>query len=168
MSATVACDRPRVWQALTHPDQRLAWEEQLVAPVAPSGRAAPGHAAGAPEDAAGVRRWRYRLGCVQLVLSERERDVLAPERLSRQLVVASLRLEQHFRLTEEREAGRPRTRVALKLVAPHNCVPVLGEIVDRFAVRRLAVASVDRTLRALSRFCEADPGAPAPPAPRSA
>jgi len=47
---------------------------------------------------------------------------------------------------------------------------VLGEIMDRFAVRRLAVASVDRTLRALSRFCEAGPGtlAAPPPAPRSA
>jgi hypothetical protein len=55
------------------------------------------------------------------------------------------------------EIGDPeRTRLHLKLIAA-NSVPVVGGLLDRFAVRRLAAELVDRKLRSIQKWCENQP-----------
>jgi len=146
MSTVIAAEPERVWRALTDPDEVVAWDERILAPVEPPDRY--------PFSGQHVR-WRYRLGGVQLVMHDRPLEVSSPERLRRMLHVGSLRYEQTFNLV--REPGTPaRTRLSLKTVAA-NSVPVVGDVVDRFEVRRLTTAHVDDTLRALQRWCEGRP-----------
>jgi hypothetical protein len=55
------------------------------------------------------------------------------------------------------EPGAPsRTRLQLKIVAA-NSIPIVGGLLDRFAVRRIATDLVDEKLRALQKWCEANP-----------
>ena len=69
-----------------------------------------------------------------------------------------MRFDQTYTLLPERgNNGDPlRTRLGLKIIAS-NSVPVIGAIVDRFEVRRLATERIDTTLRSISRWCEETP-----------
>ena len=146
MSTVIAAEPERVWRALTSPDELVAWDERIVAAIRPPERY--------PARGQHVQ-WRYRIGAVQLVMHDRPLEVESPARLRRALSVGSLRYEQTFSLS--REPGEPpRTRLSMKQIAS-NSVPVLGEMVDRFQVRRLATEHVDATLRALRRWCESRP-----------
>jgi hypothetical protein len=150
MSTPIAARRERVWRALTDPAELLGWDERLLGSV------------DAPADypCAGQHvRWRYRLGKIPLVLHERLRTVVAPERLHASLALGSFHLEQTYTLLAdlpEAKDAPPRTRLGLKLAAS-NAVPLLGAEVDRFAVRRMAADRVDSALRALQRWCEDRP-----------
>ena len=149
MSAVIDADTKRVWRALTEPVELVTWDEQLVAPVeAPSEY---------PRSGQHVR-WRYRLGSVQLVLHDRPQAVVPCKRLHSLLSVGSMRFDQTYTLLQEPEEDVEvtRTRLGLKIVAS-NSVPVIGSIVDRFEVRRLATARIDTTLRAISQWCESSP-----------
>jgi len=144
MSTVIAAAPERVWRALTTPDELIAWDERMLAPVETPHRY--------PQSGQSVC-WRYRLGGVQVVMHECPTEVSSPERLRRTLLVGSLRYEQTFDVIPE-SSDPPRTRLALKTVAA-NSVPVVGHVVDRFAVRRITTEHVDETLRALRRWCEA-------------
>jgi hypothetical protein len=143
MAAVIDSGRDRVWRALTDPAEVVAWDERMLALIdePPS----------LPLTDCPLR-WRYRLGPVQTVLSERAHAVVPPERLCAERRVGSLRFEQTFSLAEE-PGHTPRTRLAMKVVAD-NRVPVLGDVVDRFAVRRMATEHIDQTLRSVRRWCE--------------
>ena len=145
MSVVIDSDRQRVWRALTEPGEVVAWDRRVLAAVDEPG-----------EPFAGQHiRWRYRLGSVQVVLHERQREITERERLSSTLSVGSLRFEQTYTLTEE--PGDPtRTRLGMKIVATSQ-VPVIGEIVDRFGVRKLAAEHIDETLRSVKHWCIAHP-----------
>lgn len=143
MSTVIAADPERVWRALTTPEELVAWDERILAPVEAPERY--------PFSGQHVR-WRYRLGGVQLVMHDRPLEVSWPERLRRTLHVGSLRYEQTFTLCAE-PGPSPRTRLSIKTVA-ENSVPVVGDVVDRFEVRRITTAHVDQTLRSLQRWCE--------------
>jgi uncharacterized protein YndB with AHSA1/START domain len=135
-----------VWRALTTPDELVAWDERILAPVQ-----TPVHY---PESGQHVQ-WRYRLGTVQLVMHDRPLEVQSPELLRRTIRVGSLRYEQTFSL--QREPGDPpRTRLSMKTVAS-NSVPVVGDVVDRFEVRRMTAEHVDETLRSVRAWCEQAP-----------
>ena len=58
-------------------------------------------------------------------------------------------------LTDE---SRTQTRVALRLAAP-NAMPVVGGVIDRFDVRKMAAERVDERLQALRVWCEDAPTA---------
>jgi len=149
MSAVIDADTKRVWRALTEPGELVTWDEQLVAPVeAPTEY---------PRSGQHVR-WRYRLGSVQLVLHDRPQAVEPCKRLRSLLSLGSMRFDQTYTLLQEPEDDPdvPRTRLGLKIVAS-NSVPVIGSIVDRFEVRRLATERIDTTLRAISQWCESSP-----------
>ena len=146
MSTVIAADPARVWRALTTPDELIAWDERILAAVEP-----PDHY---PFRGQHVR-WRYQLGGVQLVMHDRPLEVTSPERLRRTMHIGSLRYEQTFSLTPEPGAP-PRTRLGMKLIAS-NSVPVIGDVVDRFDVRRMTSEHVDETLRAIQRWCENNP-----------
>ncbi len=146
MSAVIDSERSRVWRALTDPREVLAWDDRMLAAIdePPS----------LPITDFAVR-WRYRLGPVQTVMRECARSVIPLERLSSSREVGSMRFEQSFHLTAE-ASHSPRTRLGMKVVS-ESVVPVLGDVVDRFEVRRMAVAHVDETLRSVQKWCENHP-----------
>lgn len=146
MSVVIDSDRQRVWRALTEPGEVVAWDERVLASVddPEAGLFAGKHL-----------RWRYKLGSVQVVLHERMREIALGERLQSTLAIGSLRFEQTYTLSDEEEAPG-RTRLGMKVVATSQ-VPVIGEVIDRFGVRKLAAERVDETLRAVKQWCEAHP-----------
>lgn len=145
MSVVIDSDRKRVWRALTEPDQVVEWDEHVLGSVdAPAEPFSGQHI-----------RWRYKLGTVQVVLHERRHEIANPERLSSTLSVGSMRLEQTYTLSEE-PTDPSRTRLGMKVVATSQ-VPVLGAVIDRFGVRKLAAERVDATLRSVKRWCQDHP-----------
>jgi uncharacterized protein YndB with AHSA1/START domain len=146
MSVVIESDRQRVWRALTEPDQVVAWDDRMLSAV------------DMPRDypfAGQHIRWRYRLGSVQVVLHERPREITPSQRLSSTLSVGSLRFEQTYTLSEEQD-DPSRTRLGMKLVATSE-VPVMGAVIDRFRVRKLAAERIDETLRSVKLWCQKNP-----------
>jgi len=92
---------------------------------------------------------------VQVVLHEQPLEIERPERLSSALKVGSMRFEQTYTLTRESEAP-VRTRLGMKLVTTSS-VPVLGAVVDRFSVRKLAAERIDHNLRSIQQWCNQNP-----------
>jgi uncharacterized protein YndB with AHSA1/START domain len=143
MATVIGADHQRVWRALTDPSQLMEWDERLIAPVdAHDGYPFSGQ----------HLRWRYRLGKVQLVMHDRPVEVRAPERLCSDISLGSMRYQQTFSLLAE-QGEQARTRLGMKVVAS-NSIPVMGDVVDRFSVRRMAAAHIDTTLRSLQKYCE--------------
>ncbi len=146
MSVVIDADRERVWRALTMPSELIAWDERILSPIDEPGQ----------YPFAGQHvRWRYRLGSVQVVLHEEPLEIMRPERLCSALKVGSMRFEQTYPLTNE-SSEPPRTRLGMKLVTTSS-VPVVGDVVDRFSVRKMAAEHLDRTLRSVQGWCHEHP-----------
>ncbi len=146
MSTEVGANRDRVWRALTVPEELVRWDERLVALVDP--------ADDYPLEGQQVR-WRYRLGSIAVMLRNSLLEVVPMERLRSATAMGLFRFDETFTLG--REIGDPeRTRLHLKLIAA-NSLPVVGGLLDRFSVRRLAVELVDRKLRSIQKWCENHP-----------
>jgi hypothetical protein len=147
MSATIAAEPRRVWQAITVPSQCIAWDDQLLALIDPAAKYPT-----AGEDV----RWRFLLRSVQMILDECPIEVVPLRKLRSRLTVGSFRFDQTFTLAAEAE-GSPdagaKTRLGMKIIAS-NSVPVMGAVVDRFEVRRMTVDRVDSVLRAITKWCE--------------
>ena len=146
MSTGVSANRDRVWRALTVPEELIRWDEQLVALLHPAN--------GYPLVGQQVR-WQYRLGAVAVVLRNSPLEVVPKERLRSATKMGLFRFDETYTLAHQ--IGEPeRTRLQLKLVAA-NSVPVVGGLLDRFAVRSLAIDLVDRKLRSIQKWCENHP-----------
>lgn len=153
LSTGVGAPRARVWRALTDPAEIARWDERAEGLLEPAARAlAPGR----------VLRWRYRLAGVPLVFREEVLEVVPDEKLRSAVRLGLFRFEQTFSLADD-PADPGRTRLGLRLAAG-NAVPVVGGLLDRFAVRRQAAELADARLRALQKWCEthasAEPLAP--------
>jgi hypothetical protein len=149
MRAVIAAEPKRVWRALTEPSELVAWDDCILAAIDP--------AVDYPT-AGRAMRWRYQLGSVQLVLHDRPREVVPYQRLHQSLSLSSMRYDQTFSLAAEPASPeRPQlgTQLGVKVTAS-NSVPVLGGMVDRFEVRRLAVERTGKLMQSLQRWCEAD------------
>jgi uncharacterized protein YndB with AHSA1/START domain len=146
MSVVIDADRERVWRSLTEPSELLEWDERILASV--------GDASGYPFTGQHMR-WRYRLGGVPVVLHDHPLEISRLERLSSALKVGSLRFEQTYTLTTE-SLDPPRTRLGMKLVTTSS-VPVVGDVVDRFGVRKMAAERIDHTLRSVQEWCHENP-----------
>lgn len=156
LSTGVGAPRARVWRALTDPAEIVRWDERAEGLLEPPGRTL---AAGR------VLRWRYRLGGVPLVFREEILEVVPEEKLRSAVRLGLFHFEQTFALADD--ATDPgRTRLGLRL-ASGNAVPVVGGLLDRFAVRRQAAELADARLRALQKWCETHPS-PEPLAPAPA
>ena len=143
MSTTIDSSRERVWRALTRPGELIRWDERLMELLDPA------------EDYPSVGRsvrWRYRLGTVPVVLRDDPLEVIPSERLRSALAVGLLRLDETYSLGDE-AGDLERTRLTLRLVS-NNSVPVVGGLLDRFAVRRLAADFVDNRIRSIQKWCE--------------
>ncbi len=151
MSATVSADPKRVWRALTSPAECVSWDDQCLGHVDTNV---------CYPDVGHPTRWRYKLGNVPLVMHERPVDVTPPRRLQSNVALGSLRFDQTYSLALEHDplvdGDPPKTRLGMKIVAS-NAVAVLGAVVDRFEVRRMAVDRVDSNLRAITKWCENNP-----------
>jgi hypothetical protein len=144
LSGAVSTERARVWRAITDPAERLRWDEPLLALLE--------HREG--DGAVGeTLRWRYRLGRVTIVLREQTLERLPEERLRSDVCMGLFRFERTWTLAAD-AGGTQRTRVGLGLVAS-NSIPVVGGVVDRFDVRRMAAEYVDTKLRSLRLWCQA-------------
>ena len=146
MSVVIDADRERVWRALTDSSELSGWDDRSPA--------SPGGADDYPF-AGQHLRWRTRLGGVPVVLHERPTEIARLERLSSALRIGSLRLDQTYTLSAE-SALPARTRLGMKLVTDSS-IAVLGDVVDRFSVRKLAAERIDNTLRAVQEWCQLNP-----------
>jgi hypothetical protein len=98
-------------------------------------------------------RWRYRLHGVPLILHDRPLEVVPEERLRSSISLGLFRFDETYKLQPETPDSRE-TRLGMKVVAS-NVLPIVGEILDRFAVRGLAAELVSTSLDAIRRWCEA-------------
>lgn len=146
MSTGIAAPRGRVWRAITVPDEVLGWDDRA--------RDLLDRVDGYPTAGQHVR-WRYRLGPVTILLHDRPQEVVPETRLRSAMALGLFRFEESWSLVAEAGDGT-RTRLGLKIVAS-NSIPVLGGRLDRFAVRGMAAELVDRKLRAIREWCEAQP-----------
>jgi uncharacterized protein YndB with AHSA1/START domain len=143
MSVAIDADRRRVWDALTRPDELVAWDPERIAAIdVPEHYPKPGENA----------RWRYRLRSVPMPMTESPVEVVPTERLRSELRLALVRFDQTYTLSREGDDSG-RTRLSLKLVSP-NAIPLVGGLLDRFGVRELTQEIVDENLRALRAWCE--------------
>jgi uncharacterized protein YndB with AHSA1/START domain len=142
MSTVIQSPPKRVWRALTVPEEVIRWDERIVslrepAPDYPSeGRAA---------------CWRYRLGALAVDLHDRPLEVVPPQRLRTAVALGLFRFEETWTLDASSDSAR--TRLALRIVSS-NSVPLVGGLLDRFAVRSMASERVDAKLRAVRAWCE--------------
>jgi hypothetical protein len=143
MSTAVSANRQRVWRALTEPKELIRWDDRILALVGP--------ADGYPQSGKQIR-WRYRLGTVPVMLRSSPVDVVPGELLHTISSLGLFRFDETFTLGQDGE-DLDRTRVILKLRA-ENSLPVVGGLLDRFAVRRVATEIVDRKLRSVQKWCE--------------
>jgi uncharacterized protein YndB with AHSA1/START domain len=146
MSTAVGADLDRVWRALSVPDELIRWDRQLEALLDP--------ADDYPHDGQEIR-WRYRFGNIAIVLRKSLLEVVPCSRLRSTTQMGLLRFDETFTLAREPgESGR--TRLQLKLIAA-NSIPIVGGLLDRYAIRRIATELIDEKLRAVQKWCEANP-----------
>ena len=146
MSTVIGAGRARVWRALTEAAEVVRWDVRVIGLEDPASEY--------PRVGQSVR-WRYQLGTIPVLLHERPIEVIPDLRLRSLVKLGLFRFDETFQLATE-PGDRERTRLTLKLVAS-NSVPVVGGVLDRFAVRRLATEFIDAKLRAVQKWCENPP-----------
>jgi len=157
MSAVIESPPGRVWRALTVPEEVIRWDERMLALRDP----VPGHPTEGRQAC-----WRYRLGAIAVDLHDLPLEVVSERRLRSAVSLGLFRFEETWTLDASRDLAH--TRLALRIVSS-NSVPLVGGILDRFAVRKLTSERVDAKLRAIRSWCErvtapaAARGAPAAP-----
>lgn len=141
MSTVIGAPRERVWDALTVPAEVARWDARVVSLVDhPSG----------PLREDDVMRCRYRFGAVPIELTARVLTASPGARLDVAVTVGLFRFRETYLVVDE---SRTQTRLSLRLAAP-NAMPVVGGVIDRFDVRKMASERVDERLRELQKWCE--------------
>jgi uncharacterized protein YndB with AHSA1/START domain len=143
MSAVVAASRACIWSALSDPEQVLHWRPGVTAVLPP----APGELRRGR-----VLRLRCVLAAVPVVFEELALEVAREEKLRSQLRFGLFRCEETFTLAAADPDGG-HTRVGLRITTPSE-TPLVGESLDRFAVRRFATEFTSSALAALRDWCE--------------
>jgi uncharacterized protein YndB with AHSA1/START domain len=143
MAVVVAAPRASVWSALADPEQVIHWRP-----------GATGLLATAPREAAPGRLLRLRcvLKDVPVAFEERTLEVEPEERLRSEVRFGLFRCEETFTLASADPSGA-HTRVGLRIATPSE-TPLVGESLDRFAVRRFATELAANSLAALRDWCE--------------
>lgn len=141
LSAVIHAPRSKVWRALSSPAELIRWDRSILALLEPADDF---------PSVGGEARWRYQLGSVPVILRDRPLEVVTGQKLRSEVSLGLFRFEQSWSLADEADA----TRLGVHLAA-NNSIPVVGGVVDRFDVRRLAAEYVDGKLRSLRSWCEA-------------
>jgi len=143
MSTLITAERDRIWRALTTPSELIRWDDQIVALIDP--------VPDFPRLGQQVR-WRYRIGSVPVVVHQTIQQVQQGERLQSAISRGVFRFAETYTLADE-IALPDRTRLSLRVVAS-NSTPLVGGLMDRFAIRRLSAELIDSRLRAVQKWCE--------------
>lgn len=143
ISTAISAKRARVWRALTTPSELIRWDDQIVALLDP--------VVGYPRVGQRVR-WRYHVGAIQIVVHQTIQEIQPRERLQSAISLGLFRFDETYALADE-HSSPDRTRLSLKVVAS-NSIPVVGGLLDRFAVRRLSAELIDARLRSIQKWCE--------------
>lgn len=148
MSSAISATPKRVWRALTDPTECVAWDERRLSAIDSTATyPTPGE----------TMRWRYKMGSVPIVMKEQPIEVIPGRKFQLKVAIGTIRFDQTFTLALEQDPADSefgaKTMLGMKVVAS-NSAPVLGAVVDRFEVRRIAVDRVDATLRAITKWCE--------------
>jgi hypothetical protein len=143
ISTLISAERERVWRALTTPSELIRWDDQIVELLDP--------VPDFPQLGQQVR-WRYRIGSVPVVVHQTIQEVQPGERLQSAISRGVFCFDETYTLADE-VAQPERTRLSLKVVAS-NSAPVVGGLMDRFAIRRLSAELIDSRLRAVQKWCE--------------
>jgi len=153
MAAVVAAPRRSVWDALAEPEQIVHWRPGVT-----------GLLGDAPREPAPGRRLRLRcvLQGVPVPLEELVLEAAREERLRSELRLGLFRCEETFTLAGADPDGG-HTRVGVR-IATASETPLVGESLDRFAVRRFATELAANSLAALRDWCEHGRPAAAPTA----
>jgi len=143
MSAVVTAPRASIWHALVDPEQILHWRPGALAVLPPtSGEFVPGR----------LLRVRCVLAALPIVLEERTLEVSNEEKLRSALRLGLFRCEETFMLAAADSDG-DHTRVGLR-ISTSSEMPLVGESLDRFGVRRFATEFTSDSLAGLRRWCE--------------
>ena len=143
MSAIVGASRASIWRALSEPDQMLHWRPSVTAVLPPAPvELVPGQ----------VLRLRCVLAAVPIVLEQHPLEVSREERLHSELRFGLFRCNETFTLAAADPDGG-HTRVGLRITTPSE-TPLVGESLDRFAVRRFTTELASNSLAALRDWCE--------------
>ena len=143
MSEVVAAPRASIWSALANPAQALHWRPGAIAVLTPV----------LDEFLPGRRvRLRCQLAGVPVVLEELALEVWREEKLRSELRLGLFHCEETFTLTVADPDGG-HTRVSLRITTPSE-TPLVGESLDRFAVRRFATELASSSLAGLREWCE--------------
>lgn len=160
LTATIGAPIDRVWQALTDPSERIAWDERILGEVLlsrGSAQATSSISKSATESTNSIlkkTRWRFRLAGIPLVMQEDLLGVEAHERLISRISIGSMHFDQTLTLHREDDESGPKSRLGMKLVA-RNRIAVIGEVVQRLDVQKIVIEYVDTTLRQIQKHCEA-------------
>ena len=144
LSTVIGAPRERVWEALTEPAEIARWDERLLSWNGGEGR---------PLGAGGLLRGRYRLGAVPVALTVSVLGAEEATRLEVDVCMGLFRFRETSLLADE---SRTQTRLSMR-VAAENALPVVGGVIDRFDVRKMASERVDERLRQLRAWCETPP-----------
>jgi len=152
LSAVVAAPRGSIWSALSNPEQALHWRPGVTGILSPAPcELAPGR----------ILRFRCVLAAVPVVFEELALEVSREEKLRSELRFGLFRCKETFTLAAADPDGG-HTRVGLRITTPSE-TPLVGESLDRFAVRRFATEFASTSLAALRDWCELGHAAAAPP-----
>lgn len=143
MSTAIAASRERVWKALVTPAELLRWNDRFIALLDP-----------VPDypQVGQHSRWKVHFGSVEIVAHQTIRDLQPLERLGSAMALGLFHFEETYGLSGD-SADPKRTRLGLRVTAS-NSLPVVGGMLDRFAVREIATELVDGQLRAIQKWCE--------------
>jgi uncharacterized protein YndB with AHSA1/START domain len=140
LDVDIAASPARVWRALSDPSEVVCWDTGIVAPL----DAPPDH----PQPGQHVR-WRYRNGPFR-TLHDRPQGVV-PERTFRSLIaVGPGRFDETYALTERSGGG---THLAAAMTV-HVPLPAVGGLLERSYLGPMSRSTVDRSLAAITSFCE--------------
>ncbi len=142
VSVDIAASPARVWRALCDPAEVVQWDTGVVEALdAPPDYPQPGQHV----------QWRYSNGPFRL-LHDRPQEVVEGRTLRSLIAIGPVRFDETYTL-EPRDGGC-RLTASMKV---WNRVPLLGAVLDRYAVGPEARKTVEASLNAIKRHCEATP-----------
>jgi uncharacterized protein YndB with AHSA1/START domain len=144
VTVDIAASPARVWRALCDPAEVVRWDTGIVGAIdAPPEYPRPGH----------YVRWRYRNGPFRL-LHDRPQDVVPERTLRSLLAVGPSRFDETYTLAPTADGCR--LTASMIVSTP---IPLLGPLLTRVYAGPAARSSVQASMRALKRFCEASSSA---------
>ncbi len=136
----IAAPPARVWRALCDPVEVVRWDTGVVEALdAPSDYPQPGQHV----------RWRYSNGLFR-VLHDRPQEVAAERTLRSLITIGPFRFDETYALAPS--GGGTTLSAEMKVRAP---VPVLGSLLERLYLGPQSRRTVEASLRAIKRHCEA-------------